>query len=150
MQKGCRNWGLSQTTYHHRKSNNKPVFLKNISQAWVGGGDHFINGVPCVAFGIDERYITGNARTRKSFLKMGGTVPYTVKKSVVIPLGRILNYSVYFGIQELLGPENAEEFMSEPRPCYSKPHSYLRIVAAAKKWKSYVPRIEAMTPLQFS
>ena len=79
--------------------------FENISQAWLAG-DHY-KWRAMRAFGIDERYITGNATDKDKFLKWAETVPYTVRN----PLYHWTHLELqrYFGVQELLGPENAEE-----------------------------------------
>jgi glucuronate isomerase len=79
--------------------------FENISQAWLAG-DHY-KWRAMRTFGIDERYITGNATDKEKFLKWAETVPYTVRN----PLYHWTHLELqrYFGIQELLGPDNAED-----------------------------------------
>ena len=79
--------------------------FENISQAWLAG-DHY-KWRAMRALGIDEHYITGNATDKEKFLKWAETVPYTVRN----PLYHWTHLELqrYFGVQELLGPDNAEE-----------------------------------------
>ncbi|MCK0133892.1 glucuronate isomerase [Arenibacter sp. S6351L] len=79
--------------------------FENISQAWLAG-DHY-KWRAMRAFGIDEHFITGNATDKEKFLKWAETVPYTVRN----PLYHWTHLELqrYFGVQELLGPDNAEE-----------------------------------------
>ena len=78
--------------------------FENITQAWLNG-DHYkwramrANGVP-------ERFITGDASDREKFRKWAETVPYTVRN----PLYHWTHLELkrYFGIDELLGPDNAD------------------------------------------
>ena len=58
------------------------------------------------AFGINEKYITGNASDKEKFLKWAEVVPFTIRN----PLFHWthLELKAYFGIEELLSPENAE------------------------------------------
>ncbi|NKI25334.1 glucuronate isomerase [Arenibacter sp. 6A1] len=79
--------------------------FENISQAWLAG-DHY-KWRAMRALGIDEKYITGNASDKDKFLKWAETVPFTLRN----PLYHWTHLELqrYFGIQELLGPENAED-----------------------------------------
>lgn len=78
--------------------------FENITQAWLHG-DHYkwramrANGVP-------EHFITGGATDREKFRKWAETVPYTVRN----PLYHWTHLELkrYFGIDELLGPDNAD------------------------------------------
>ena len=77
----------------------------NITQVWLYG-DHY-KWRAMRAFGIDEKYITGNASDKEKFLKWAEVVPYTIKN----PLFHwtALELKAYFDIDEVLTPENAEE-----------------------------------------
>ncbi|PWG06758.1 glucuronate isomerase [Polaribacter aquimarinus] len=79
--------------------------FKNITQVWLYG-DHY-KWRAMRAFGIDEKYITGNATDKEKFLKWAEVVPYTIKN----PLFHwtALELKAYFDIDEILTPENAEE-----------------------------------------
>ena len=79
--------------------------FKNITQVWLYG-DHY-KWRAMRAFGIDEKYITGDATDKEKFLKWAEVVPYTIKN----PLFHwtALELKAYFNIDEILTPENAEE-----------------------------------------
>lgn len=78
--------------------------FKNITEIWLGG-DHYkwramrINGV-------EEKYITGEADDREKFMKWAETMPYCIGN----PLYHWTHLELrrYFGIDELLSPQNAE------------------------------------------
>ena len=76
----------------------------NITQVWLYG-DHY-KWRAMRAFGIDEKYITGNASDKEKFLKWAEVVPYTLRN----PLYHWTHLELqrYFGIHELLTPKNAE------------------------------------------
>jgi len=78
--------------------------FENISQAWLAG-DHY-KWRAMRALGINEKYITGKASDKEKFLKWAETVPYTVRN----PLYHWTHLELkrYFGIDELLTPDNAE------------------------------------------
>lgn len=77
----------------------------NITEIWLGG-DHYkwramrINGV-------DERYITGGADDRDKFFKWAETIQYCIGN----PLYHWTHLEMrrFFGIDQLLSPETAEE-----------------------------------------
>ena len=77
---------------------------QNITQAWLYG-DHY-KWRAMRAFGINERYITGDASDKEKFLKWAEVVPFTIRN----PLFHWthLELKTYFGIDEILTPENAE------------------------------------------
>ncbi|GAB7255921.1 glucuronate isomerase [uncultured Polaribacter sp.] len=79
--------------------------FENITQVWLYG-DHY-KWRAMRAFGINEKYITGNASDKEKFLKWAEVVPYTIKN----PLFHwtALELKAYFDIDEILCPENAEE-----------------------------------------
>ncbi len=83
----------------------KNTQFENITQVWLYG-DHY-KWRAMRAFGIDEKYITGNATDKEKFLKWAEVVPYTIKN----PLFHwtTLELKAYFDIDEILTPENAEE-----------------------------------------
>ena len=77
----------------------------NISQVWLAG-DHY-KWRAMRAFGINEKYITGNAPDKEKFVKWAETVPYTVRN----PLYHWTHLELkrYFDIDELLTVQNAEK-----------------------------------------
>lgn len=79
--------------------------FENITQVWLYG-DHY-KWRAMRAFGIDEKYITGDASDKEKFLKWAEVVPFTIRN----PLFHWTHLELkrYFGIEKLLSPENAEE-----------------------------------------
>ncbi|WP_343329733.1 glucuronate isomerase [Polaribacter staleyi] len=79
--------------------------FENIAQVWLSG-DHY-KWRAMRAFGIHEKYITGDATDKEKFLKWAEVVPFTIRN----PLFHWthLELKAYFGINEILTPENAEE-----------------------------------------
>jgi glucuronate isomerase len=79
--------------------------FENITQAWLDG-DHY-KWRAMRAFGIDEKYLTSDASDKEKFLKWAEVVPFTIRN----PLFHWthLELKTYFGIEEILCPENAEE-----------------------------------------
>ncbi|WP_036381641.1 glucuronate isomerase [Muricauda sp. MAR_2010_75] len=75
----------------------------NITKLWIEG-DHY-KWRAMRALGIPEQFITGKATDEEKFKKWAETVPYTLRN----PLYHWthLELSRYFGIEELLIPENA-------------------------------------------
>jgi glucuronate isomerase len=80
------------------------IQFENITQVWLAG-DHY-KWRAMRAFGINEKYITGDAADKEKFLKWAEVVPYTVRN----PLYHWTHLELknYFGITELLSPETAE------------------------------------------
>lgn len=78
--------------------------FENISQAWLAG-DHY-KWRAMRTLGIDEKYITGDAPDKQKFFKWAETLPYTVRN----PLYHWTHLELkrYFGLDELLTPDNAE------------------------------------------
>ncbi|MDB2385645.1 glucuronate isomerase [Polaribacter sp.] len=78
--------------------------FENITQVWLNG-DHY-KWRAMRAFGIDEKYITGNATDKEKFLKWAAVVPFTIRN----PLFHWTHLELknYFGINEILSPKNAE------------------------------------------
>ncbi len=98
--------------YHNHlsaKQINQNTQFENITQVWLYG-DHY-KWRAMRAFGIDEKYITGNATDKEKFLKWAEVVPYTIKN----PLFHwtALELKAYFNIDKILTPENAEEIYEE-------------------------------------
>ncbi|GGC46557.1 uronate isomerase [Parapedobacter defluvii] len=78
--------------------------FRNITHIWLAG-DHYKWRAQRV-LGIPEKYITGNADDREKFRKWAEAVPYTLRN----PLYHWTHMELKnpFGIEELLGPENAD------------------------------------------
>ena len=76
----------------------------NITELWLGG-DHY-KWRAMRAQGIEERYITGSAAPLEKFIKWAETL----ENAIGNPLYHWsqLELKMYFGIDELLTPENAE------------------------------------------
>ncbi len=83
----------------------KDTQFENITQAWLYG-DHY-KWRAMRAYGINEKYITGNATDKDKFLKWAEVVPYTLKNPLFHWTS--LELKAYFNIDEILCPENAEE-----------------------------------------
>lgn len=79
--------------------------FENITQVWLYG-DHY-KWRAMRTLGIDEQYITGEATDKEKFLKWAETVPFTIRN----PLFQWTHLELkrYFGIDELLRPETAEQ-----------------------------------------
>ncbi len=79
--------------------------FKNISEVWIHG-DHY-KWRAMRTFGIDEKYITGNASDQEKFEKWAETVPFTLRN----PLFHWTHLELqrYFDIDELLTEENADD-----------------------------------------
>ncbi|GAK98054.1 uronate isomerase [Nonlabens tegetincola] len=77
--------------------------FENISQVWLAG-DHY-KWRAMRAYGINEKYITGDATDKEKFLKWAEVVPYTVRN----PLYHWTHLELknYFGINELLSTKTA-------------------------------------------
>ncbi len=77
----------------------------NIAQVWLAE-DHY-KWRAMRALGIDEKFVTGNASDKDKFLKWAEVVPYTVRN----PLYHWTHLELqrYFGIDQLLSEENAQE-----------------------------------------
>ena len=77
--------------------------FENITQAWLAG-DHY-KWRAMRAAGIPEEYCTGNRSDYEKFEKWAATVPYTLRN----PLYHWTHLELqrYFGIGELLSPDNA-------------------------------------------
>lgn len=100
--------GLPIIDYHNHLPPNEIAqnrVFENITQVWLAG-DHY-KWRAMRALGIDEKYITGNASDKDKFLKWAETVPYTVRN----PLYHWTHLELqrYFGIDEILTANNAEE-----------------------------------------
>lgn len=78
--------------------------FENITQVWLYG-DHY-KWRAMRAYGINEKYITGNASDKDKFLKWAEVVPYTMRN----PLYHWTHLELqrFFGIRDLLTPKNAD------------------------------------------
>ncbi len=78
--------------------------FENLTQVWLDG-DHY-KWRAMRAFGIDERYITGDANDFEKFKKWAETVPYTLRN----PLYHWTHLELkrYFNIDDFLTPDTAE------------------------------------------
>lgn len=81
------------------------VNFENLTKIWLDG-DHY-KWRAMRTFGIDEKYITGDAPDKEKFMKWAETVPYTIRN----PLYHWTHMELknYFGIDKLLNPQTAEE-----------------------------------------
>ena len=77
----------------------------NITQAWLGG-DHY-KWRAMRANGVEEQYVTGSADDRSKFMKWAETMPSCIGN----PLYHWTHLELrrYFGIDDLLSPETAED-----------------------------------------
>lgn len=78
--------------------------FENITQVWLSG-DHY-KWRAMRAFGINEKYITGDASDKDKFLKWAEVVPFTIRNPMYH--WTHLELKNYFGITELLSPKTAE------------------------------------------
>lgn len=74
----------------------------SITEVWLGG-DHY-KWRALRTFGVEEKYITGNASDEEKFAKWSEVLPYTVGN----PLYHwsALELKAYFGVEEQLSPQN--------------------------------------------
>jgi glucuronate isomerase len=91
--------------------------FENLTQIWIEG-DHY-KWRAMRAYGIEEKYITGNASDYEKFQKWAETVPNTLRN----PLYHWTHLELknYFGIDKLLNPETAEEIYIEASMLLQKP-----------------------------
>jgi len=83
--------------------------FNNIGEMWLGG-DHYKWRL-MRAFGIDEEYITGKADWHEKFLKYAETISLAAGNPLYHWTEMELN--MFFGIEEHLCPENAEEIWNK-------------------------------------
>lgn len=85
------------------------IQFKDCSHAWLAG-DHY-KWRAMRTLGIPEKYITGDATPKEKFQKWAETVPYTLRN----PLYHWTHLELkrYFGIDNLLSPENGKEVYSK-------------------------------------
>ena len=77
----------------------------NITQIWLGGDHYKWRLMRC--FGIDEKYITGDATDREKFQKWAETLSLAIGNPLYS--WSHLELKKYFGFDGYLTPENAEE-----------------------------------------
>ncbi|MBQ4545423.1 MAG: glucuronate isomerase [Oscillospiraceae bacterium] len=89
----------------------------SITEVWLGG-DHYKWRI-MRGFGVDERYITGDATDKEKFMKWAEVMPYCVGN----PLYHWTHLELrrYFGINDLLCPENAERIWEKCNELLKKP-----------------------------
>ncbi len=85
--------------------------FENLTEAWLAG-DHY-KWRAMRTFGVDEKYITGDAPAIDKFIKWSETVPYTLRN----PLYHWTHLELqrYFGINTLLSGVNAKKIFEETR-----------------------------------
>lgn len=83
--------------------------FENLTKIWING-DHY-KWRAMRTFGVDEKYITGDAPDREKFQQWAKTVPYTLRN----PLYHWTHLELmrYFDIDMLLNPESANEIYDE-------------------------------------
>ena len=91
--------------------------FSTITELWLGG-DHY-KWRALRANGISEEYITGNAPDREKFRMWAKTLPYTMRN----PLYHWtqLELKRYFGIDDLLCEENADEIYDKCNAMLAQP-----------------------------
>jgi len=79
--------------------------FKSITEAWLEG-DHY-KWRAMRAFGIDEKYITGDTSDKEKFEKWSEVVPFTIRN----PLYHWTHLELqrYFDIKEILNPKSSSE-----------------------------------------
>lgn len=89
----------------------------NISQAWLTG-DHY-KWRAMRTYGVNEKFITGNAADAEKFMKWAETVPYTMRN----PLYHWTHLELlrYFDEHRLLNPETATSIYNSTREKFSTP-----------------------------
>ncbi|MBN1926072.1 MAG: glucuronate isomerase [Prolixibacteraceae bacterium] len=102
------------------------INFRNLTQVWLKG-DHY-KWRAMRAFGIEEKYITGNASEIEKFEKWAGTVPYTLRN----PLYHWTHMELqrYFNITDLLNPSTAHSIFEKTSEMLQSPefsvHNLLR------------------------
>lgn len=101
-------------------ANNKQ--FDNITQVWLNG-DHY-KWRAMRTFGINEKYITGDATDKEKFLKWAETVPYTMRN----PLYHWTHLELqrYFGITDLLTHKTAEKIYEQTAEKLGQPEFSVR------------------------
>ena len=93
------------------------IQFENITQAWLYG-DHY-KWRALRANGIDEKFCTGDASDREKFQQWAATVPYALRN----PLYHWTHLELkrYFGIDELLNPESANNIYDKSSELLNNP-----------------------------
>lgn len=96
--------------------------FRNITEIWLAG-DHY-KWRAMRANGVDEKFCTGDASDEEKFMKWAETVPATLRN----PLYHWTHLELrrYFGIEELLGPDNAREIFSKTSEMLQSDHYSVR------------------------
>lgn len=83
--------------------------FENLTKIWING-DHY-KWRAMRTFGIDEKYITGDAPDKDKFIQWAKTVPYTLRN----PLYHWTHLELlrYFDIDKLLNPNTANDIYEE-------------------------------------
>ena len=87
--------------------------FKNITEAWLGAnhyGDHYKWRL-LREFGVEEKYITGDADDRERFNKFAEVIPYMVGNPIY--QWTHLELQRYFGIYDILSPKTADKIWNE-------------------------------------
>lgn len=89
----------------------------NISQVWING-DHY-KWRAMRTYGINEKYITGDASEKEKFIHWAKTVPHTLRN----PLYHWTHLELkrYFGIDELLSESTAESIYEATKDKFATP-----------------------------
>lgn len=106
--------------YHNHLPPNEiadDIHFKNLTQIWLYG-DHY-KWRAMRAFGIDEKFITGNASDYQKFEKWAEAVPYTLRN----PLHHWTHLELqrYFGINDLLNPSTAKSIYNKTESMLQEP-----------------------------
>jgi glucuronate isomerase len=96
--------------------------FENLTQIWLYGDHYKWRGMR--TFGIDEKYITGNASDYEKFEQWAKTVPYTMRN----PLYHWTHMELqrYFRIHKLLEPKTAREIYDTATEMLQKPEFSVR------------------------
>ncbi len=103
--------------------------FSNMTEIWLAG-DHY-KWRAMRTNGIDEKYITGDASDWEKFEKWAETIPYTLRN----PLFHWTHLELrrFFGINEILGPQNAREIFDACNALLNTPeYSCRNIIRKAK------------------
>lgn len=98
------------------------VTFENLTQVWLAG-DHY-KWRAMRANGVDERYCTGDATDKEKFQKWAETVPDTLRN----PLYHWTHLELqrYFGINELLSPDTADQIYEKASGMLRSPEFSVR------------------------
>ena len=102
---------LPQEIYENRQ-------FMDLGEMWLAH-DHY-KWRAMRTFGIDERYITGNASYHKKYIKFAEIMPELIGNPLYIWCA--LELKCYFGIEEPLCKENAEEIYQKTKAVIEEKH----------------------------